>query len=287
MTNAPVPAEADELIEIALKEDVGNGDHSSLSCVPSSAVGKAKLLVKQEGVIAGIELAEKIFKKVDRALVIHKMKQDGDPVIPGDIVFEVEGSSRSILTAERLVLNFMQRMSGIATLTNHYVRAVSGYKVKILDTRKTIPGMRYFDKWAVRIGGGFNHRMGLYDMIMIKDNHVDFCGGIAQAIEAVLHYLNTNNLHLKIEIETRNLDEVQQVLEAGKVDRIMLDNFDYDSLKKAVQLIGKKYETEASGNVTLQTVEGYAACGVDYISVGAITHSATGLDLSLKAMDEG
>lgn len=277
-------AEIKAFIERALKEDIGSGDHTSLATVPADAQGAAQLLVKENGILAGVEVARKVFELVDPQLRLSVFIEDGSHIKKGDIAFRVEGKSQSILTAERLALNFMQRMSGIATKTNSFVKLVEDLPVKILDTRKTTPNLRIFEKWAVRLGGGANHRIGLYDMILIKDNHVDFCGGIAQAIESVQKYLTEKNLDLPIEIETRNIEEVKQVLNKGGVDRIMLDNYTFSDMREAVKLINKKYETEASGNVNLQTVRGYAETGVDFISVGAITHSAVALDLSLKAV---
>lgn len=273
----------DELIELAIREDVGEGDHTSLACIPFEAKGKAKLLVKENGIIAGVELAEKIFKKIDPSLIFTPLMKDGEPIKIGDIVFHVEGSSQSILKAERLVLNFMQRMSGIATKTNYYTQLLSGLHTKVLDTRKTTPGNRLIEKWAVQLGGGFNHRIGLYDMIMIKDNHIDYAGGIENAINKVVDYLKTNNKALKIEIEARDLNELNEILSIGKVHRIMLDNFSFDDLRTAIKLINGKYETEASGGITEKTIRTYAECGVDFISVGALTHQINSLDLSLKA----
>jgi nicotinate-nucleotide pyrophosphorylase (carboxylating) len=274
----------DELIEIAIKEDIGDGDHTSLACIPDNAIGKAHLLVKEDGVIAGIELAERIFKRIAPALTFSKFLNDGDLIKKGDIAFIIEGNRQSILQAERLVLNFMQRMSGIATSTAYYVSLVDGLNTKILDTRKTTPGLREIEKWAVKIGGGENHRIGLYDMIMIKDNHIDYAGGIEKAIITTVNYLKTNNKNLKIEIEARDLDELHQILKIGMIDRIMLDNFSFDDLRTAVELINGKYETEASGGITDKTIRNYAECGVDYISVGALTHQIKSLDLSLKAI---
>ncbi|MEP7263010.1 MAG: carboxylating nicotinate-nucleotide diphosphorylase [Bacteroidota bacterium] len=274
----------DQFIELALQEDVGAGDHSSLSTIPESATGKAKLLVKQNGIAAGLELAKQIFFKTDPALKIEMHGKDGQVIHPGDILFYIEGSSRSILTAERLVLNCMQRMSGIATITSQYVKELEGLSTKLLDTRKTTPLFRMMEKWAVKIGGGCNHRFGLYDMIMIKDNHVDYAGGITNAIRKANEYILKNSLSIQIEIETRNLDEVKLVLETGKVDRIMLDNFSPDLLREAILLIDKRFETEASGGITLETIRSYALTGVDYISCGALTHSAHNIDLSLKAI---
>jgi nicotinate-nucleotide pyrophosphorylase (carboxylating) len=274
----------DELIEIAIKEDIGDGDHTSLACIPKKASGKAHLLVKEEGIIAGVELAEKIFKRIDSNLIFNKLIDDGSQIKKGDIVFTIEGNRQSILQAERLALNFMQRMSGIATTTSYYVSLVDGLNTKILDTRKTTPGLREIEKLAVKIGGGQNHRIGLYDMIMIKDNHIDYAGGIEKAIKTTVEYLKTNHKQLKIEIEARDLDELNQILNVGMVDRIMLDNFSYEDLRTAVKLIDKKYETEASGGITDKTIRNYAECGVDFISVGALTHQIKSLDLSLKAI---
>jgi nicotinate-nucleotide pyrophosphorylase (carboxylating) len=271
-------------IDNALSEDVGDGDHTSLATIPPGTTGKAKLLVKDQGVIAGVELAEYIFHRVDKDLKINIFIQDGTEVKPKDIVFEVEGSAISILTAERLVLNCMQRMSGIATSTDRIVDLLKGTNTQVLDTRKTTPGMRYLEKWAVRIGGGVNHRFGLYDMMLIKDNHVDYSGGIARAIENAHQYIAANNKKLAIEIEVRNLDELEEVLRTGGVDRILLDNFNFIELKQAVNIIEGRYITEASGGININNVREYANCGVDYVSIGAITHSVTCLDLSLKAV---
>jgi len=274
----------DEIIDIAIKEDIGDGDHSSLSCIPVSAIGKARLLVKENGILAGVEIAVKVIKKIDENIKIKIFLTDGAKIKIGDIVFEIEGKVHSILQAERLILNIMQRMSGIATQTNFYANKIADLKTKVLDTRKTTPGVRYLEKLAVKIGGGENHRMGLYDMIMLKDNHVDFAGGIEKAILATNNYLKSNNKELKIEIEVRNLEELQQVLNCGKVDRIMLDNFNIETTKKAVEMIAGKYETESSGGITIETLRDYAECGVDYISIGALTHQIKSLDLSLKAI---
>jgi nicotinate-nucleotide pyrophosphorylase (carboxylating) len=273
----------DQFIELALAEDVGSGDHSSLASVPYSAQNRAQLLIKGEGIIAGIALAEKIFNKVDPGLIVHLLVKDGDAVKYGDIGLTVQGRARSILTAERLVLNCMQRMSGIATYTKHLSSLISGTPAKLLDTRKTTPNFRIMEKWAVAIGGGINHRMGLYDMIMLKDNHVDYAGGIQQAIEATHAYLKRNNLNLEIEVETRNLNEVKEVLATGGIHRIMLDNMTPTQLEDAVSLIGGRYKTEASGGITEATIAEVARTGVDYISVGALTHSTTSMDISLKA----
>ncbi|MFB0497844.1 nicotinate-nucleotide pyrophosphorylase (carboxylating) [Mucilaginibacter sp. OAE612] len=273
-----------QFINNTLSEDVGDGDHTSLSTIPADATGKAKLLVKDEGILAGVELAAEIFHVVDPNLKLNVFLQDGAPVKYNDIAFEVEGNSRSILTAERLVLNCMQRMSGIATKTRQIVDLLKGTNTKVLDTRKTTPGLRYLEKWAVRIGGGVNHRFGLYDMILIKDNHVDYAGGIRQAIESANQYLTDNGKKLAIEIEVRNLDELEQVLQTGRVNRILLDNFNFDDLRQAVGIIQGRYITEASGGITIDNIREYADCGVDYISVGALTHSVKSLDLSLKAV---
>jgi nicotinate-nucleotide pyrophosphorylase (carboxylating) len=271
-------------IDNALKEDVGDGDHTSLATIPAGTTGKAKLLVKDTGVIAGVELAEYIFHCVDKDLKINIFIKDGTEVRPKDVVLEVEGSAISILTAERLVLNCMQRMSGIATATDRIVDLLKGTNTQVLDTRKTTPGMRYLEKWAVRIGGGVNHRFGLYDMILIKDNHVDYSGGIARAIENAHQYISTLGKKLAIEIEVRNQEELEEVLQTGGVDRILLDNFNFVDLKQAVNIIEGRYITEASGGITIDNVRDYANCGVDYVSIGAITHSVTCLDLSLKAV---
>jgi len=273
-----------QFIKNAISEDLGDGDHTSLSTIPANAQGKAKLLIKEDGIIAGVELAQEIFKQVDANLQIEVFINDGAAVKYGDIALTVSGSSQSILLAERLVLNCMQRMSGIATKTNHIVQLLSGYHTQLLDTRKTTPGLRYLEKWAVRIGGGVNHRIGLYDMILIKDNHVDYAGGIANAINAANQYLKEKNKQLEIEIEVRNLTELGEVLDSGNVNRIMLDNFSFTDLKEAVRLIDKKYITEASGGIVEENVTEYAACGVDYISMGALTHSVKSLDMSLKAV---
>jgi nicotinate-nucleotide pyrophosphorylase (carboxylating) len=271
------------LIELALEEDVRDGDHSSLATVPPSAEGRARLLVKQPGVLAGVALARALFERVDPRLELDVRLDDGAVVRPGDEAFFVSGPTRSILTAERLVLNGMQRMSGIATLTRRYAEAIAHTDCRLLDTRKTTPGLRQVEKWAVRIGGGHNHRMGLYDMIMIKDNHVDFCGGIAEAIDAVHRYFEQLGRTLPIEIETRNLEEVERVLARGGVQRVMLDNYALEDLRRAVERIGDAFETEASGGVNLETIGPIAETGVDFVSVGALTHSVDSLDLSLKA----
>ncbi|WP_342648642.1 carboxylating nicotinate-nucleotide diphosphorylase [Mucilaginibacter sp. CSA2-8R] len=276
----------DDFIHLALSEDVGDGDHTSLATIPAGTQGKAKLLVKDTGVLAGVELAQEIFLIVDSQLKINTYINDGASIKPGDVVFEVQGSVHSILKAERLVLNCMQRMSGIATKTREVCDLLKGTNARVLDTRKTTPGLRYLEKWAVQIGGGVNHRFGLYDMILIKDNHVDYSGGVKQAIYNAQDYLREQNKRLPIEIEVRNLDELNEALEAGGIDRIMLDNFNLSNLKQAVDIIAGRYATEASGGITADTIADYAACGVDYISVGALTHSVKSLDLSLKAVKE-
>jgi nicotinate-nucleotide pyrophosphorylase (carboxylating) len=283
MTLADIP-KLSELIDRALAEDLGDGDHSALACIPNEAMGSAKLLVKEDGILAGVALAEIIFNKVDARFQLDIQITDGQAVKAGDIAFVVHGPSQKLLSAERLVLNFMQRLSAIATQTNRYVQLLEGTKAKVLDTRKTTPGLRYLEKWAVALGGGYNHRIGLFDMIMLKDNHIDFAGGIDEAIKQTKAYLAKTGRDLKIEVETRDLTEVQQVLEAGGVDRIMLDNFTYKQTREAVELIDGRYETESSGGITLDTIRGYAECGVDYISVGALTHSVISMDLSLKAV---
>lgn len=279
-----LPPGTAELIELALKEDIGDGDHSALSTIPADARGAARLLVKADGVLAGMDLARFIIQRFDPDLNMRPFMEDGARVNVGDVAFTLMGPARSILTIERLVLNFMQRMSGIATQTHRYVEAVEGTGCKVLDTRKTTPGMRALEKWAVRIGGGHNHRNGLYDMIMIKDNHADFSGGIPKAIAAAHAYLTMKGMDLPIEVETRNMKEVEQVLLTGGVQRIMLDNFTPEQLKVAVDRIGGRYETEASGGINLSSIRSFAVTGVDMISVGALTHSVTSLDLSLKAL---
>ncbi|MES2781036.1 MAG: carboxylating nicotinate-nucleotide diphosphorylase [Bacteroidota bacterium] len=272
-----------QLIEMSFIEDIGSGDHTSLATIDKAATGKSIIVAKEDGILAGVLLGEYIFKKVDPALDVKLLKQDGSWVKAGDVVMEIKGSSISMLTAERTVLNFIQRLSGVSTQTNRYVKVLEGLHTQILDTRKTTPGMRLLEKWAVKNGGGANHRIGLYDMILIKDNHIDFAGGIAQALSRTQQYLKDNNLDLKIEIETRNFQEVNQVLAIGGVDRIMLDNFSVPMLQEAVQLIDKRFETEASGGITLDTLRAYAETGVDFISSGALTHSVKSLDLSMRA----
>ena len=271
------------IIQNGIREDIGLGDYSSLACIPESAQGKAKLLVKDEGIIAGVAFAKMIFKEVDSNLVVETFINDGSTVKYGDVVFHVSGSSQSILRAERLVLNSMQRMSAIATKTNQYVKLLEGTKTKILDTRKTTPGFRACEKWAVKIGGGENHRFALYDMIMLKDNHNDFAGGITNAITKTKTFLAENNLDLQIIVEARNLDEIKEILESEGVYRILIDNFNFDDTRKAVELIGNQCLTESSGNINEKTIREYAECGVNYISSGALTHSVYNMDLSLKA----
>ena len=275
----------DELISLALAEDIGDGDHTTLCCIPLAAEGKSQLIIKEEGVLAGVEMAQRIFHRFDPAMKIYVLIPDGTEVQKGDIAFTVEGKVRALLQTERLVLNVMQRMSGIATTTRKYVRQLEGTQTKVLDTRKTTPGMRMLEKEAVNIGGGANHRMGLYDMILLKDNHIDFAGGIEQAIQSAWNYLKEKGKDLSIEIEVRDFDELDSVLQAGSVDRIMLDNFNLADTKEAVRRIGGRYETESSGGITFDTLRDYAECGVDYISVGALTHSIKSLDMSLKAMN--
>jgi nicotinate-nucleotide pyrophosphorylase (carboxylating) len=284
ITEAQFQNELKLIIQNGIREDIGEGDHSSLACIPTSAVGKAKLLVKDEGIIAGVEFAKLIFNQVDPSLEVETFINDGNSVKFGDVVFHVSGSSQSILKAERLVLNSMQRMSAIATKTKKYVDLLEGTSTKVLDTRKTTPGFRAAEKWAVKIGGGENHRFALYDMIMLKDNHNDFAGGIENAIQKTKEYLSENQLDLKIIVEARNITEVEQILRSGGVYRILLDNFDYETTKKAVQLIGGKCLTESSGNINEKTIRQYAECGVNYISSGALTHSVYNMDLSLKAI---
>ena len=274
----------DKFIDLALEEDLGDGDHTSLACIPADAEGKAKLLVKDNGILAGVEVARAVFTKVDPELCFQVLIEDGTAVEFGNIAFYVSGSSQSILKGERLALNLMQRMSGIATFTNTVVNKLDGLKTKVLDTRKTTPNLRSFEKEAVKIGGGTNHRFGLYDMMMIKDNHIDYAGGIKEAIEAAVKYNKETGKFLKIEIEARDLKEVETILSVGQVDRIMLDNFNYEDMRTAVKIIGDDYETEASGGINLDTVRLYAECGVDYVSMGALTHTVKNFDLSLKAV---
>lgn len=271
-------------IQAALREDVADGDHTSLSTIPEAAEGKARLLVKDDGILAGVELAKYIFKAVDEKLTVQVLLKDGDPIKFGDVAFYVTGPDRSILTAERLVLNCMQRMSGIATVTNEIVKKLEGTKCKVLDTRKTTPNFRLPEKWAVKIGGGVNHRYGLFDMILIKDNHVDYAGGIKNALLSAQKYLAEKKKILPIEIEVRNLEELKQVLEIGGVIRIMLDNFSFEDIREAMKIIDGRFPVEASGGITPETVRDYAECGVDYVSMGYLTHSVKSLDLSLKAV---
>ena len=271
-------------IKLWLAEDIGDGDHTTLCCIPADAIGRSRLIVKDTGIIAGIEVAKKVFEIFDNELRITQYMHDGDEVKPQDIAFEVEGKVRSLLQTERLMLNIMQRMSGIATRTREYVKLLEGTRTRILDTRKTTPGLRMLEKEAVLIGGGCNHRIGLYDMILLKDNHIDFAGGISQAIDRANKYLKDNNKNLKVEIEVRNFDELNEVLASGNVNRIMLDNFSVADTRKAVEIIGGRFETESSGGITETTIREYALAGVDYISVGALTHSIKSLDMSFKAM---
>ena len=275
-----------QLIDAALKEDIGSGDHSTLSCIPKDKMGKAELKIKQDGILAGMEVAKKIFEKVEPSAVFTAFKKDGDTMVYGEVAFEISATIYTILTCERLVLNCMQRMSGIATLTHQYTQKLQGYPTKLLDTRKTTPNFRLLEKEAVRIGGGTNHRFGLYDMMMLKDNHIDYAGGLEPAINKAFDYTQTNNLPLKIEVETRSLKDVETVcrIGKGKVFRIMLDNFSPAQITEALQIIKGEYETEASGGINLQTIESFAATGVDYVSVGGLIHQAQSLDLSLKAV---
>ena len=273
----------DRLIDLSFAEDIGDGDHTTLCCIPEEAMGKSKLLIKEEGVLAGMRIAREVFHRFDPTMQIETFMNDGDHVKPGDVPMIVTGMVRSLLQTERLMLNIMQRMSGIATMTARYVKRLEGTNTHVLDTRKTTPGMRMLEKEAVKIGGGVNHRIGLFDMILLKDNHVDFCGGIAQALDRCAAYQKAKGLHLKVEIEVRSFDEIRQVMEHGGADRIMLDNFSVEDTRKAVEMIGHRFETESSGGITFDTLRDYAECGVDYISVGALTHSVKGLDMSFKA----
>lgn len=273
----------DRLIDLAFAEDIGDGDHTTLCCIPDDATGKSHLLIKEDGILAGIEVAKRVFARFDPTLKVDVLIGDGAKVKKGDIAMVVSGKTRSLLQTERLMLNILQRMSGIATMTNKYVELLKGTNTRVLDTRKTTPGMRILEKQAVKIGGGVNHRIGLFDMILLKDNHVDFAGGIKNAIDRCHDYLSEKSLNLKIEIEVRNFDELQQVLDRGGVDRIMLDNFSIENTKKAVGMIAGRYEVESSGGITFETIRGYAECGVDFISVGALTHSVKCLDMSFKA----
>jgi len=273
-----------QLISLWFAEDIGDGDHTTLSCIPSAAVGKSQLIIKENGILAGVEVAHEVFRAFDSELKMTVFITDGAEVKVGDVAFIVEGKIQSLLQTERLMLNIMQRMSGVATHTRKYVKALEGTKTRVLDTRKTTPGLRLLEKEAVKIGGGVNHRIGLYDMILLKDNHIDFAGGIAQAIQRAKAYLKEKSKDLKIEIEVRSFDELAQVLAEGGVDRIMLDNFTPENTRKAVEIIAGKYETESSGGITFDTLKEYAECGVDYISVGALTHSVKSLDMSFKAI---
>ena len=282
--NLPMTNEFKQLISLWFAEDIGDGDHTTLSCIPATAKGKSRLIIKENGVLAGVAIARDIFHSFDPELKMTVFINDGAEVKMGDIAFEVEGKIQSLLQTERLMLNIMQRMSGVASRTREYVKALEGTKTRVLDTRKTTPGLRLLEKEAVKIGGGVNHRIGLYDMILLKDNHVDFAGGIEKAIHRTKEYLKEKNKSLKIEIEVRNFDEIAQVMAIGGVDRIMLDNFTPENTRKAVEIIGGKYETESSGGITFDTLKEYAACGVDFISVGALTHSVKSLDMSFKAV---
>ena len=273
----------DRLIDLSFAEDIGDGDHTTLCCIPEDEMGKSKLLIKEDGILAGVEIAKKVFYRFDPTMQVEVLMEDGTRVMKGDIAMVVTGKVRSLLQTERLMLNIMQRMSGIATMTSMYVKRLEGTNTRVLDTRKTTPGMRMLEKLAVKIGGGCNHRIGLFDMILLKDNHIDFAGGITNAIDRCHEYLQEKGLHLKIEIEVRNFDELNQVLAHGGVDRIMLDNFSVRDTKKAVDLIGGRFETESSGGITFETIRDYALQGVDFISVGALTHSVKGLDMSFKA----
>ncbi len=273
----------DRLIDLAFSEDIGDGDHTTLCCIPVDAMGKSRLLVKEEGILAGMRVAKQIFRHFDPEMQVEELISDGTHVKPGDVAMVVTGRVRSLLQTERLMLNVMQRMSGIATMTSKYVEKLKGTKTRVLDTRKTTPGMRMLEKEAVKIGGGTNHRIGLFDMILLKDNHVDFAGGIANALDRCAAYQKEKGLSLKVEIECRSFDEIRQVMEHGGADRIMLDNFSVEDTRKAVEMIGGRFETESSGGITIDTLRDYAECGVDFISVGALTHSVKGLDMSFKA----
>lgn len=275
----------DRLIDLAFAEDIGDGDHTTLCCIPKDAMGKSHLLIKEDGILAGVEVAKRVFAKFDSTMQVEVLINDGTPVKKGDIAMVVTAKVRSLLQTERLMLNIMQRMSGIATMTNKYVERLKGTKTHVLDTRKTTPGLRMLEKQAVKIGGGMNHRIGLFDMILLKDNHVDFCGGITNAITRCHEYLKEKGLDLKIEIEVRNFDELAEAMNCGGINRIMLDNFSVADTKKAVDIVGGKFETESSGGITFDTIRDYAECGVDFISVGALTHSVKGLDMSFKACD--
>lgn len=275
----------DRLIDLAFAEDIGDGDHTTLCCIPENAMGKSHLLIKEDGILAGVEVAKRVFAKFDPTMQVEVLINDGTPVKKGDIAMVVTARVRSLLQTERLMLNIMQRMSGIATMTNKYVERLKGTKTHVLDTRKTTPGLRMLEKQAVKIGGGMNHRIGLFDMILLKDNHIDFCGGITNAITRCHEYLKEKGLDLKIEIEVRNFDELAEAMNCGGINRIMLDNFSVADTKKAVDIVGGKFETESSGGITFDTIRDYAECGVDFISVGALTHSVKGLDMSFKACE--
>ena len=275
----------DRLIDLAFAEDIGDGDHTTLCCIPDTAMGKSHLLIKEDGILAGVEVAKRVFARFDPTMQVEVLIGDGAHAKKGDIAMIVSGKVRSLLQTERLMLNIMQRMSGIATMTAKYVERLKGTKTHVLDTRKTTPGLRMLEKQAVKIGGGMNHRIGLFDMILLKDNHIDFAGGIANAINRCHEYLKEKGLDLKIEIEVRNFDELRQAMECGGINRIMLDNFSVENTKKAVEMVGGKYETESSGGITFDTIRDYAECGVDFISVGALTHSVKGLDMSFKACE--
>lgn len=275
----------DRLIDLAFAEDIGDGDHTTLCCIPEDAMGKSHLLIKEDGILAGVEVAKRVFAKFDPTMQVEVLINDGTPVKKGDIAMVVTAKVRSLLQTERLMLNIMQRMSGIATMTNKYVERLKGTKTHVLDTRKTTPGLRMLEKQAVKIGGGMNHRIGLFDMILLKDNHIDFCGGITNAITRCHEYLKEKGLDLNIEIEVRNFDELAEAMNCGGINRIMLDNFSVADTKKAVDIVGGKFETESSGGITFDTIRDYAECGVDFISVGALTHSVKGLDMSFKACD--
>ena len=276
----------DQLITLSFAEDIGDGDHTTLSCIPDTAMGKSRLIIKEEGILAGVEMAREIFHRFDPEMKMEVYINDGAHVKPGDIAFVVEGKVQSLLQTERLMLNVMQRMSGIATITGEYVKLLEGTKCRVLDTRKTTPGMRLIEKDAVRIGGGCNHRIGLFDMILLKDNHIDFAGGIPQAVSRAQEYCKAKGKNLKIEVEVRNFDELNQVLALEGVDRVMLDNFSVENTRKAVEIVGGRLEVESSGGITFDTIRSYAECGVDYVSVGALTHSVKSLDMSFKAVNE-
>lgn len=273
----------DLLIDLSFSEDIGDGDHTTLCCIPDDAMGKSQLIIKEDGILAGIRIAKEVFHRFDASMQVQVLIEDGSHVKKGDVAMIVTGKVRSLLQTERLMLNIMQRMSGIATMTAKYVDRLKGTNTRVLDTRKTTPGMRMLEKEAVKIGGGVNHRIGLFDMILLKDNHIDFVGGIANALDRCAEYQREKGLHLKVEIEVRSFDEIRQVLNHGGVDRIMLDNFSVEDTRKAVEMINHRYETESSGGITIDTLRDYAECGVDYISVGALTHSVAGLDMSFKA----